>query len=91
MIAFIFINSSRQLLYNVIASFGIGFKICFQEIWKEKEFENSKHDEEFQQNNNPYLFAPGHCRKPLIIEIENTPENVCRFIHFLIEAIYQTL
>ncbi len=42
----------------MIASILISFKISFQEIRKEENFQDNEHDEKLDQNNQPHLFAP---------------------------------
>jgi hypothetical protein len=45
----------------MIASIGIIFKVCFQKIRKEKDFQDCKHDEQLYQDNQPDLLSPfGH-------------------------------
>ncbi len=42
----------------MIASVLIGFKVRLQEIRKEENLKDNKHDEKFDQDNQPNLLAP---------------------------------
>jgi hypothetical protein len=55
----------------VIASISIGFKVRLQKIREKENFQNNKHDEKLNQNNQPNLLSPlGHGRKTFGIEPE---------------------
>lgn len=54
----------------MIASLGIGFKVCIQEIGKEEDFKDNKHHEKFDNNNQPSLLPPfWHVGKSLQIKL----------------------
>lgn len=42
----------------MIASVSIVFKVCFQKIGKEEDFQDHKHHEKFDQNDQPHLLSP---------------------------------
>lgn len=42
----------------MIASILISFEVTFQEIGEKENFKDKKHDKQFNQNNQPNLFAP---------------------------------
>jgi len=51
---------------------GIGFEIPFQEIRKEKNFEDNKHDKKLHKDNKPNLPPPArHFAEACEIEDEN--------------------
>ena len=53
----------------MIASLGIVFKICVQKIGKEEDFQDYKHHEKFDPNNQPRLFSPlGHGGKSFFVK-----------------------
>jgi hypothetical protein len=53
----------------MVASFGIVFKVGIEKIGKEEDFQNNKHDEKFDRNDHPRLFAPvGHMGKSIFIK-----------------------
>ena len=45
-------------------------EICLQIVWKEKDFENNKHDKKLDYNNNPQSFSNSHVAKTFTIECE---------------------
>lgn len=59
----------------MIAAFSVIFKICLQEIGKEKDFEDNEHDKKLDQDDQPNLFAPPwHRSETLGIKTINPPE-----------------
>ena len=54
----------------MIAPLLITVEIPFQDIGKEEEPQNGKHDKEFDQDNPPQFPAPGHVPEAFIIEPE---------------------
>ena len=53
----------------MIASVGVVFKVCLQEIGEEKYFQYHKHHEKFDQNNKPHLLSPfGHIGESLSVK-----------------------
>ena len=64
----------------MIASVLISFKISLQEIGKEENFKDYEHDEQFNKDYQPDLFAPTRkVRKPLSVK----PESTFQYIHIL--------
>jgi hypothetical protein len=55
----------------VITSFLVGLKIPFQQIRKEKETQDGKHDKKFDQYDPPKPPAPGHFPETIHIEPEH--------------------
>ncbi len=47
-----------QLFDNIITAFLVSFEIGFQEVGKEDQSENHKHDKQFDDDDQPHLFAP---------------------------------
>jgi hypothetical protein len=57
----------------MISPISVILEVCLQKIWKEEEFQDNEHDEEFDQNDQPNLFPPpGKVRKSIIIKPEST-------------------
>jgi len=52
----------------MIGFFLIGFKICIEEVGKEKYLKNGKHDEKFYQSYSPKSFANGHTFKSIAVK-----------------------
>jgi hypothetical protein len=56
----------------MFASFLIGFKVAFQKIREKENFQNDKHDEQFDNDNQPNLPAPvAHVFKAADIKFPN--------------------
>jgi hypothetical protein len=64
----------------VVAAILISFKISLQEIGEEENFKDHEHDEQLNEDNQPYLFPPPRkvC-KPLPVK----PESTFQYIHIL--------
>ena len=73
-----------ELFQYVVAPLFIGVEIPLQQIGKEKEAENSKHDKEFDQDNGPEVSTPGHSPEPIIIKQVNFSKHRCKMFHKLI-------
>jgi len=56
------------LFDDIVTSLVIGFKIGFQEIWKEENLQYQKYDNQLNGNNYPKFFTNGHAFKTLIIK-----------------------
>jgi hypothetical protein len=70
-------------LFNyIIASFLIRIEVGFKEIGKEKEFQDGKHDEEFNKDYKPKLTPPGHTTKSIIVKPVNPVQYIFLFLHF---------
>jgi hypothetical protein len=59
------------LFNHVVTSFFIRIEVGFKKIRKEKEFENGKHDKQFDNDNKPQLSPPGHTPKSIVVKPEN--------------------
>ena len=46
-----------------------------EKIWKKEQFENQKHDSEFDQNDEPQFFTYSHRLKTLIIKAKDVRRN----------------
>ena len=61
----------------MIASLLIVIEVTFQEIRKKENFKDYEHDEQFNKDYQPDLFAPTRkVRKPLSVKPESTFKNI---------------
>jgi hypothetical protein len=67
-----------ELPQHMITTLLIGFKVGFQNVGEEKEAEDRKQDEEFDQDDRPEFPPHRHGRKALVIKTENASEGVHR-------------
>jgi hypothetical protein len=63
-------NPLFVLLLHEIIAYSIRFfsSTSLERRLKEKEFKHRKHDEKFNQDDDPERFAPGHASKPFGID-----------------------
>jgi hypothetical protein len=59
----------------MIGPFLIAVEVTLQQIRKEKEPENGKHDKKFYQDDPPEFAPPGHAFEAIKIESEDFPEH----------------
>ena len=59
----------------MIGPFLIAVEVALQNIGKEKEPENGKHDKKFNENDPPEFSAPGHAFEAIKIESEDFPDH----------------
>jgi hypothetical protein len=64
-----------ELFQHKAGPFLIAVKISFQQIREEKEPEDSKHDEKFNQYNTPKFSAPGHSPEASSIKYKSFSEH----------------
>jgi hypothetical protein len=63
------------LIEYVFAFLFIRVKATTQKVLEKKQFQNEKHDKEFDQYDQPELLTDGHASKPIVIEIENVTKR----------------
>lgn len=69
----------------MLASCFVGLKICLQRIGEKEYSQNHKHDEQFNKNDYPNLFAPvAQVFKSADIELQNPYEYVLLVLHNLL-------
>lgn len=67
----------------MVTAFAVVPEIGFKEIGEKENFQDDKHDEQFNQDNQPDLFAPGwHFTKTFGIKTIDSPENIHRQLRF---------
>jgi hypothetical protein len=66
-----------KLLQDMVGPLFIGLKIRFQIIWKKKQLENGKHDNQLDQNNLPQGPAHGHGLESVSVEGVHAGEWPC--------------
>jgi len=71
-----------ELFDHVFAFLFIAFKPLPQEIGKQKEPEDGKENEEFNEDDEPKGFAHGHAAESLIIEAEYSDQEIHGFSAF---------
>ena len=72
------------LLNNMIAPFLVGIEVCVQEIGKEKQFEDGKHDEELHNNNYPEPPSNrAQVREAFVVKTKYPVKYVCLQKSFL--------
>jgi hypothetical protein len=59
-----------ELFQYVVGPLFVALKVTLQQIGKEKQAENGKHDKELDQDDPPKLSAPGHVPESLVIKTE---------------------
>jgi hypothetical protein len=64
-----------ELFQDVIAPLLVRLKIPLQDIRKEKDPQDGKHDKQFDQDDPPQFAAPGHAPETVPVESEYVPEN----------------
>ena len=66
-----------QVVQYVLAALFVGIEIGFQEIRKEKQLQDHKHNEQLDQDHQPHLLPPtAHTPEPVQIKMPDPPENI---------------
>ena len=61
----------------MVTPFLVGIEVGIQKIGKEKQLEDGKHDEKFQQDDDPQALADrAEVPEPVVIESEDTYKDV---------------
>ncbi len=65
------------MFYNIITSLFIGVEVCIQKIGKEKQFENGKHDEKLDQDDEPQAFTDrAEVPEAIVVEVKDPGKGV---------------
>jgi hypothetical protein len=59
-----------ELFQHVIAALLIAVEIPLQQVGKEEQAKDGKHDKKFEQDDSPEFSAPGHVPEPIEIKSE---------------------
>jgi hypothetical protein len=60
----------------------VGFKTAPEEIFKEKNLQDNKHDKQFDKDNGPKLTANSHLAKALVIKIKDLKQEISHTSYF---------
>ncbi len=65
------------MFYNIITTLFIGVEVCIQKIGEEKQFENGKHDEKLDQDDEPQPFADrAEIPEAVVVEVKYPGKDV---------------
>jgi hypothetical protein len=70
----------RQLLTDVLGLFLLRVTLGVQEVGEKQQFEDEKHDEQLNADDEPQRLAHGHAAEAIIIQMEDPrPEALTIF------------
>lgn len=62
---------------NIITTLFIGVEVCIQKIGEEKQFENGKHDEKLDKDDDPQPFADrAEVPEAVVVEVKDPGKDV---------------